>query len=60
MARCRWFKGDLGSKVVFWFVAQVHDHFPPPNTTDGQSYLDELAADGKTVPKAAMTGNSIP
>ena len=58
MARCRWFEEDLGLKVVFWFVAQVHDHSLPPNTTDGQSYLDELVADGKTAPKAAMTGSS--
>ena len=27
-------------------------------TTEGQGYLDELAADGKTAPKAAMPGGS--
>ena len=27
-------------------------------TTEGQGYLDELAADVKTAPKAAMTGSS--
>ena len=52
MARCRWFEEDLGSEVVFWFVAQVHDHSPLPITTEGQGYLDELAADGKTAPTA--------
>ena len=26
-------------------------------TTEGQGYLDELASDGKTAPKAAMTGS---
>ena len=30
MARCRWFEEDLGSEVVFWFVAHVHDHSPLP------------------------------
>ena len=58
MARCRWFEEDLGSEVVFWFVAQVHDHPPLPITTEGQGYLDVLAADVKTAPKAAMTGSS--
>ena len=53
-----------------WFhVARVHDHwqsfnglqvFIPGNweteiTTEGQGYLVELAADGNTAPKAAMT-----
>ena len=28
MARCRWFEEDLGSEVVFWFVAHVHNYSP--------------------------------
>ena len=31
IARCRWFKEDLGSEVVFWFVvAHAHDYSPLP------------------------------
>ena len=26
IARCRWFEEDLGSEVVFWFIAHVHVH----------------------------------
>ena len=26
MARYRLFEEDLGSEVVFWFVAHIHDH----------------------------------
>ena len=49
-------KRTWDQKLSFWFVAQVHDHSPLPITTEGQGYFDELAADGKTAPKAAMTG----
>ena len=30
IARCRWFEEDLGSEVVFGFLAHVHDRTPLP------------------------------
>ena len=30
IARCRWFEENLGSEVVFGFVAHVHDRTPLP------------------------------
>ena len=53
-------------------VSRVHDHWQPSDglqvfiprnwetemTTEGQGHLDELAADGKTAPKAAIAESS--
>ena len=50
MARCL----KLSSGLLLRFITT---HLPP-NATEGQSYLDELVANGKTAPKAAMTGSS--
>merc|ERR1712136_661892 len=52
-----------GLVVRMWQPFNGLQVFTPGNwkteiTTEGQGYLDELAADGKTAPKAAMPGGS--
>ena len=50
LARCRWFEEDLGSEVVFWYVAHIHGYSPLQAVSSYSA--------GKTTPRAPLNRSS--
>ena len=50
--------GGANMAALQWLAGFHLGNWETEITTEGQGYLDELAADGNTAPKAAMTGSS--